>query len=174
MNDSRTPTVRTSFTPATGTTAGSVNSVAYNGHSIADFGLAVTYAGFSVGGKYLFGQVNGQAGLQVKGTDDAEAFLVGASYTFGPAVVGLHYVDYKYAGDTYNALQDRQRREQGFAAGGTYSLAPGLSLFLSYVYVTKKQNGFNFVTGATNGIADSVNHNKINSQVVALGTSFTW
>ena len=167
VNDSRTPTTRTSIGPG-----GTVTS-AYNGHSIGDFGLAVTYAGFSVGGKYLFGQVNGQAGLQVKGTDDAEAFLVGASYTFGPAVVGLHYVDYKYAGDTFNALNDRQRREQGLAAGGTYRLAPGLSLFASYAFVQRKQNGFNFVSGASSG-PDSAFKNKLTAQVFALGTSFTW
>jgi len=149
----------------------------YNGLSIGDFGVAVTYGGFSVGGKYMYGRFNGQWSLEPKGVADGEAILGGFSYTAGPVVVGAHYLNYKSAGDIGNAAQGRERREQGVAAGGTYSLAPGLSLFASYVFNERKQNGYNFVTGqgvsaaTPNGNAFS---NKVTSQIFALGTSFTW
>jgi len=152
----------------------------YDGLSVGDFGLALTYAGFSIGGKYQFGRFNGQWGLAPKGLPDGEAILVGASYTVGPLVVGAHYLDYKSAGDAANAFFGRQRREQGFAAGGTYSLAPGLSLFASYVYNQRKQSGYNFLTNqgvstaAGAGTGGNPYNNKVTSQVFALGTGFSW
>lgn len=149
----------------------------YDGLSVGDFGVALTYAGFSVGGKYQFGRFNGQWALAPKGLDDGEAWLAGASYTIGPVVVGAHYLNYKSAGDTANAFFGRQRKEQGIAAGATYSIAPGLSLFASYLWNERKQNGFNFVTGqGVTAAAPGGNafNNKINSSAYVLGTSFSW
>jgi len=149
----------------------------YDGLSVGDFGLALTYGGLSVGGKYQFGRFNGQWSLAPKGVADGEAILAGASYTFGPLVVGAHYLDYKSAGDTGNAILGRQRREQGVAAGATYSLAPGLSLFASYVYSQRKQGGYNFITGqGVSATAPGGNpyNNKVTSQIFAVGTGFSW
>lgn len=149
----------------------------YDGLNIGDFGLAVTYGGFSIGGKYQFGRFNGQFGLAPKGLPDGEAALAGFSYTFGPAILGAHYVYYKSAGDTGNAYFGRQRTEQGLAAGATYSLAPGLSLFASYLYNERKQNGYNFITGQGVTAASPGGNpysNKITSQVFAVGTGFSW
>jgi predicted porin len=150
----------------------------YDGISVGDFGVALTYAGFSVGGKYQFGRFNGQGINPVpKGAADGEAALVGASYTFGPMVVGAHALYYKSAGDLTNAVFGRVRTERGIAAGGTYSLAPGVSLFLSYLWNERKQNGYNFVTGqgvtaaAPGGNAGS---NKIQAQLIYFGTAFSW
>ena len=150
---------------------------AYQGLSVGDFGVALTYGGFSVGGKYQYGRFNGQWSLEPKGVADGEAILGGFSYTVGPVVVGAHYLNYKSAGDIGNAVQGRERREQGVAAGATYSLAPGLSLFASYVYNERKQNGFNFVTGqGVTAAAPQGNgfSNKVTSQVFAIGTGFSW
>lgn len=149
----------------------------YDGLSVGDFGLAVTYGGFSVGGKYQFGRYNGQMGVLVpKGLPDSEAALVGFSYTFGPAIVGAHYLYNKSAGDVNNAFFGRTRTEQGIAAGATYSLAPGLSLFASYLYGERKQNGYNFITGqgVSGSAAGNPFGNKITSQVFAVGTGFSW
>jgi len=149
----------------------------YDGLSIGDFGAAVTYGGFSVGGKYMFGRYNGQFGLDPKGAPNAEAFLVGASYTIGPVVVGAHYLNYQSAGDIANAIAGRQRKEQGLAAGATYSLAPGVSLFTDFLYNQRKQNGFDFTTNASvsaaapNGVTT---RNKVTSKIFAVGTSFSW
>ncbi len=149
----------------------------YDGLSVGDFGVALTYAGFSVGGKYQFGRFNNQWSLVPKGLPDGEAFLVGASYTIGPVVMGAHYLNYKSAGDIANAVQGRVRREQGVGAGATYSLAPGLSLFASYLFNERKQNGFNFVTGQGVSAAAPAGNpfsNKVQSQLFAIGTSFSW
>ncbi len=149
----------------------------YDGLSVGDFGLALTYAGFSIGGKYQFGRFNTNLSPVPKGETDGEAALIGASYTFGPAVVGVHALYSKSAGDTSNAAFGRFRTERGIAAGGTYSLAPGVSLFLSYLWNDRKQNGFNFVTGqgaTTTATAGNANNNKINAQLIYFGTAFSW
>ena len=149
----------------------------FEGLSVGDFGVAVTYAGLSVGGKYQFGRFNGSWALVPRGLPHGEAWLAGASYTLGPVIVGAHYFDYKSAGDNANAALGRERREQGLAVGSTYSLAPGVSVFASYLYGQRKQNGLNFVTGqgvtATNQ-AGNANNNKLTSSNVATGISFQW
>ena len=150
----------------------------FDGVSVGDFGLALTYGGFSVGGKYMFGRFNGALGsLVAKGLPDGEAILGGFSYTTGPIVFGAHYLNTKTAGDAGNAFFGRQRREQGIAAGATYSLAPGLSLFASYLYSERKQNGLNFVTGQGVTAASpggNAFNNKVSAQVFAVGTGFSW
>ena len=149
----------------------------YDGLNVGDFGAAVTYGGLSVGGKYQFGRFNGQWNLAPRGVADGEAWLAGASYTIGPFIMGAHYLSYKSAGDVQSALRGRQRREDGIAAGATYSLAPGLSLFLSYIWTQRKQNGYDFATGVgpttanPNGVGT---HNKVTAQVIGVGTGFSW
>jgi len=150
----------------------------FDGVSVGDFGIALTYGGFSFGGKYQFGRFNGGMGTLVpKGLPDGEAILGGFSYTTGPIVVGAHYLNLKTAGDTSNAFFGRERREQGIAAGGTYSLAPGLSLFASYLYSERKQSGYNFITGQNANAGapgGNPNNNKVSAQVFAVGTGFSW
>ena len=150
----------------------------FDGLSVGDFGVALTYAGFSVGGKYQFGRFNGQWALAPKGLPDGEAILGGASYTIGPVIVGAHYLVYKSAGDLGNANFGRVRREQGLAVGGTYSIAPGLSAFVSGTWMERKQNGFDFISGAgvnaATGTAGTQTHNKVTSTLIAVGTSFSW
>ena len=149
----------------------------FDGLNVGDFGLAITYGGLSVGGKYQFGRFNGQWALAPKGVADGEAWLAGASYTFGPVIVGAHYLNYKSAGDLSNANFGRQRLQTGLAAGATYSLAPGLSIFLSYLYTQRKQSGYNFITGAgatAGNLGGDPNHNKVIAQLLSIGTSFTW
>ena len=149
----------------------------YDGMSVGDFGVALTFGGLSVGGKYQFGRFNGQWQLAPKGLADGEAILVGASYTVGPLVFGAHALNYKSAGDLGNAANGRQRRELAAAAGATYSLAPGVSLFASYFWNERKQNGFNFITGqGVSAAAPTGNafNNKVTAQIFALGTAFSW
>ena len=149
----------------------------FDGLSLGDFGVALTYGGFTVGGKYMYGRVNGQWSLVPKGLPDAQAILGGVSYTVGPFVVGAHYLNYKSAGDLGNAAQGRLRNEQGVGYGATYSLAPGVSLFLSGLWGQRRQNGYNFLTGqgvsatAPQGNAFS---NKVSSSIISLGTAFSW
>ncbi len=150
----------------------------FEGLSVGDFGVALTYAGVSVGGKYMYGRYNGQWGLTVKGLPSSEAWLAGASYTIGPVVFGAHYLNYKSPGDVGNATQGRLRLEQGAAAGATYALAPGVSLFASYVWSSRRQNGFNFVTGQSGVSAANPGgnafSNKVTSNIFGVGTSLSW
>ena len=150
----------------------------YDGLSVGDFGLAVTYGGFSVGGHYTYGRFNETvASLVPKGLGNSQAFLGGFSYTVGPLIVGAHYLQILSPGDVGNAYFGRTRYEQGVAAGGTYSLAPGLSLFASYVYSDRHQSGYNFITGqgvtaATPG--GNQYSNRVSGQAFAVGTGFSW
>ena len=161
-------------------TAGAANSAryAYQGLNIGDFGAAITYAGFSFGGHYSFGQFNGTiANTLPSGYDNDSAYLVGASYTIGALVFGAHYVYDKSAGDLSNDYFGRQLRERGIAAGATYTVSPGLSLYLSGLWNERRQNGYNFVTGA--GVtADTPNgdpnHNKITASLIYTGMQFSW
>ena len=150
----------------------------YEGVKVLDTGVALTYAGFSIGGKYQYGRFNGGGIAPVPvGLPHGEALLVGASYTVGPVIVGAHYLDYQSSGDIGNAFFGRQRREHGVAAGGTYTIAPGLALFLSYIYSERRQNGYNFVTGQSVGVAapqGNAYNNKVTASFISLGTSFTW
>ena len=112
--------------------------------------------------------------------------IVGASYTIGPVIFGAHYLRSFSEGDQTTAtgrnangvqtvfstttVSGGQRLEQGVAAGSTYTLAPGVSLYASYIWMHRRQNGFNFLTNASNNAAG----NSTNAQVFALGTSFAW
>ena len=167
--------------------------------SYGDFGLVATYAGFSVGGNVEYGRYNvlggsGAGGLLNRGQPNSSAFVVGATYTIGPVIVGANYLRSFYEGDRstatnvnqttgaslvaagVNPVTGGQRRDQGVAAGGTYSLAPGVSLYLSYLWAESKQNGFNLLTGSTNVGGTQANnlHNKLDQSLIAVGTSFAW
>jgi hypothetical protein len=154
--------------------------VRYNGYSVGDFGLAVTYGGLSVGGHYLYGGINGGGdALNPKGGVNESAWLAGVSYTIGPVIVGASYFSVDSTGDFNQSLRGNQLHEVGFDAGGTYSLAPGIALFLDYGYGERRQGGFNFIAGTDStssgtGEASNLLHNKVTSQLIAIGTSFAW
>ncbi len=155
--------------------------------SVADFGLAVTYAGVVVGANYQFGRYGGQGGaygnLISKGQPNSSALLLGASYTIGPLVFGAHYLRSFTEGDNQTATSRSltgvpyagpviggQRFEEGAAAGGTYALAPGVATYLSYAWAQRRQNGFDFL----NDVSNSPNNNKVDSSVLGIGTSLSW
>ncbi|MBV9654539.1 MAG: porin [Acetobacteraceae bacterium] len=164
----------------------------FDGLSVGIGGIAVTYAGLTVGGMAQGGRFNGQWSLTPVGAADSSAWLAGASYTFGPIVVGASYYIYYSPGSSgptgsgfgatgatntgFSPLVG-QRRERGVAAGGTYSLAPGLALMLSYLWADRKENGLDFISNQTSTPASpnlGANNNYVHSQVLTLGASLTW
>ena len=164
-----------------GNAARSAGQTQFDGLSVGDFGLAVTYGGLSVGGHYTFGKMNGGGeGLLPRDAPAMSAWLVGASYTIGPVIVGAQYFVDDSAGNIASSARGNQLHEVGFAAGGTYSIAPGLALFLEYAYGERRQNGFNFITGTNIDSGprgtpqDYTQHNKVTSQVIGTGISFAW
>ena len=164
--------------------------------SVYDFGLATTYGGLTVGGNYQRGRYTvpgggGFGGLITKGQPDANAYNVTASYTIGPVIFGAAFSESWYEGNqtaatnassnvggasplTAGGVTGGQRRDTGFAAGSTYSLAPGVALYVSGIYMEARQRGFNFVTGASNVGGTRDLNNKLSQSVVAFGTSFAW
>ncbi len=168
----------------------------YEDLSIGEFGLVVTYGGLQAGGNAMYGHFNTSGiaggagnGLSPKGAEQSLAWVIGTSYAIGPVIFGISYVDSNTPGDTtaFSTLATRhqanQRREQGIDVGGTYTLAPGVSLFAVYQIDQRKQNGFNFVSNS--GVAQPQlfvnpadgainNHNKIQAQIFSLGSSFAW
>ncbi len=154
--------------------------------SYGDFGLVATYGGLSVGGNYEVGRYNvlgggGAGGLLTRGQPNSNALVVGASYTIGPVIFGAHYLESWYQGNQTAAtnagpntnsaavlvpggVRGGQRRDVGVAAGATYSLAPGVSLFASYICEEARQRGVNLLTGGSNvGLARDV-HNKLTAR----------
>lgn len=173
-------------------TAGNRNQ--YDGLSVGVGGVAVTYAGFTVGGMAQGGRFNGQWSLTPEGAADSSAYVVGASYTFGPVVVGTQLFQYNSPGSSGPVGSGSglglttasnvgfspyagQRRERGVAAGGTYSVAPGLALYLSYLWGDRKENGVDLLTGQVSTVASpnlGANHNYVHTQVLTVGAGLTW
>ncbi|WP_158742178.1 porin [Acidisphaera sp. L21] len=158
----------------------SAPSIRYDDLGIMDFGLALTYGGFGLQGNYQRGHYTGAGyGLAPEGAKQSDAFIVGATYTIGPVIVGASYMDENNVSQNASAvLQGRQLREHGVSAGGTYTLAPGVSLFLSYLWDERRQNGVNLVgnASAASGFTTINNNanNKLSAQVLSIGTSFAW
>ena len=162
--------------------------------SVGDFGLAVTYGGLTIGGHYQVGRYTVQAGggfggLITRGQPNSNAYAATASYTIGPVIFGAVFSESWYQGNqqaatnatTYgvgytSGVTGGQRRDLGIAAGATYSLAPGVALYVSGEYAHARQYGYNFVTSSANvgtgGKTDP--NNTISQSVLAVGTSFAW
>ncbi len=146
----------------------------FKDQNFIDGGLQLTYGGLAVGGHVTYGDFTpGYNGLPVKGARKSDAWVVGASYAFGPAIVGASYLNEQFAGawsQANSGLVARSENEDGVAAGGTLNVAPGAVLFLSYLYGQKHQLGYNYVTG---NVGDPHN-NYVRSQAVAVGTMLRW
>ncbi|MCW3473782.1 porin [Limobrevibacterium gyesilva] len=137
-----------------------------DGLNVGDIGMTVTYAGLTIGGTYQTGRFNGAYAAVPAAKKDGNVWLAGVTYQIGPYTVGANYYNYISAG---SASVTDGRVENGIAAGAIYTLAPGVNLYASYVYGDRRQNNFNFVTGAP-GAA----FNRTHGQAFALGTALNW
>jgi len=148
----------------------------YNGLEIGDFGATVTVAGLTVGGHVQFGNENGSGGsLLPVGSKPEFVYLAGVSYTVGPVIVGTSFFQNNLAGasgSTRDGFSSSvgQLRERGFAAGGTLTVAPGVSLFLDYLYGDRKENGVNLLGDSESSTA----HNVTTAQLIGVGTQIRW
>ena len=155
-----------------------VPAQAYNGFSVGDGGLVLSYAGFSIGGNAIFGDFNGQVGLQPKGGKSAIAYVVGASYTTGPITVGASWFNYQSQGSAA-LIGQTQRYDEGFAASAVYALAPGINAYAEYLWGQVHQGGWDFVNNETNaaaikaGITNS-GSNTASTQAFLIGTKVSW
>jgi hypothetical protein len=136
----------------------------YDSLNIGNGGLALSYAGFTVGGNVIGGQMNGALGLQPKNGAPLLGYLLGAKYTLGPFVVGIVGEEYWEQGAATLA-GITQRRARGIDFGASYQLAPGLITFAEYLWNDQYQGGNNFITGAINSNAN----NNIKGQGFLIG-----
>jgi hypothetical protein len=146
----------------------------------------VTVAGFTFGGNSSYGDFNMADGdtfdLEPDGGTKAIGWLAGGEYTTGPVVVGASFFRFNQTGDlpggidagsgatiTAAGLTTGQQQNDGVAAGATYTLVPGVSLFADYLYGLRQQGGYDFETGNA-GTAN----NYVQSQLFGVGTQIQW
>ena len=147
----------------------------YRGLNLGIGGLAITYGGLTIGGHVQAGAVNYQFSLQPAGAPDSFAWIAGASYTIGPVIVGGSFFQYNFAGASYTNLSALgrtvgQERDRGVAVGGTYSLVPGLDIFLDYLYGDRKESNYDLL----NSVVGSQANNAVHSQLLSIGTQLRW
>lgn len=151
----------------------SAPSPQYNGLSVGKIGATLSYAGFTVGGNFTYGNMNGDFALQPRGGVNTISVMVGAQYAAGPYVVGASYFKTTYPNEWTPANGAagvaRTGNDNGVAAGATYVLAPGMALYLSYLYGQRHQIGWDFNTGKV-GLAQNNTH----ATVFALGAALSW
>jgi len=153
--------------------SGTVNSSVgqgqlFNGLGVGTAGLALTYAGFTLAGNVLWGAFNGSVQPKPQGGANALAWVAGLQYATGPIVVGASWFNFQSQG-AVSRVGLSQRNENGLAVGATYTPAPGLDIYLSYLYGERTQGGYNFIT-ATPGAAN----NAVHAQAFSLGGRVRW
>ncbi|MCB8880831.1 hypothetical protein ACELLULO517_11350 [Acidisoma cellulosilytica] len=165
--------------------ADAANNLSYHNLNIVSGGATATVAGFTFGGNVVYGAFNGGAGagsfqLEPDGGDAAIAFLMGLEYTAGPLVVGGSVFRFNTTGAlpsgtegdgviTSHGLTTGQQVNNGLALGGTYTLVPGVNLFVDYDYGWRSQGGYDFATGAAGS-----DNNRVQAQLFGVGTQIQW
>ena len=150
--------------------AGGVSApTAYNGFSVGDGGLALTYAGFTIGGNVLWGAYNGQVQLKPQGGANAVAWVGGAQYAVGPVTLAASWINYQSQGSAV-MINKSQSYNNEFAAGITYAVAPGLNAYAEYVYGQTHQGGVSQISGASGTSANNDWH----GQAMVIGTRVQW
>jgi len=132
----------------------------YKGLAIGSGGVAVTYAGFTVGGNVVGGNMNGQLGLQPQGGAGLFGVLAGVKYTAGPLTVGVVGEEYWEQGNVVLSGVS-QLRARGISVAGSYTVAPGFTVFSEYLWNDQQQAFRNFLTGAVGTTAAATNPNQI-------------
>jgi hypothetical protein len=165
------------------------STVQYHGLRVLDLGLQVAYGGLEVGGHITYGSYQNQWNtLPSDGASKAFAPLIGASYSFGPNIIGFHYfisetptgwTTANNAGPAGSGESvGRVRFEQGFALGDTLTVAPGAFLMVSYLYGHRHQNGLDLLSGATwasrVGTGQVTTNNNTRAQGIWAGMMFRW
>ncbi len=147
----------------------------FYGLSVGQVGATVTVANFTFGGNFSYGEQDGLYSPQPRGGVDEIAWMGGVQYGVGPYVIGASYFRTNFAGNwSPGTTVARTETDQGIAAGATYEVAPGMALYLSYLYGLRHQLGQDFNTALPNTSADPGVGNNVKSQVFALGTVLKW
>ena len=138
-------------------------------------GIAATYAGFEVGGHVDTGVWGDDLSSINRGATGTTSYIAGGQYTFGPIVVGANY--YAYDSGEFKATQAADGvsgpggnlHGYGVAAGGTYTLAPGASIFLEYLFGEQHARNIDIIQETSSTL-----HNRVRSQGFGIGSAFKW
>lgn len=95
-------------------------------------GAQIGYAGFVLGGGYVWYGESGQLKTAAF-KDDYEVWNVGLQYTTGPIQLGVGYTHGKDAG---SATLAGERTQDYLSVGASYTVAPGLRVQAEYAYVS--------------------------------------
>jgi hypothetical protein len=159
-------------TPAVlGTTSvpGSRFNGKYRGLNFGNGGIALTYAGVTLGGNIIGGALNGALAAQPQGGAPEIAYMLGAKYTYGPWVAGIAAEIGWYQGTvTMSGLS--QRLGRGIDAGVGFSVAPGFTVYAEYLWNDMYQGGVNQITGAVGSGAN----NEIKGKGFLIGNNLTF
>ena len=136
----------------------------YVGWKIGSGGVAVTFAGFTVGGNVIGGAKNGYASPMPEGGVHQLGFILGAKYVYGPWTVGIAAMEYWDQGNV-QMTGITQHRARGINPGFSYTVAPGYTVYAEYLWNDQTQDGVNQITGATNSGAN----NNIHGQGFVIG-----
>ncbi len=140
----------------------------YNGLSLGSAGLAVTAAGFTVGGNVIFGRDNGQLGLQPQGGAPMAGFLAGVKYVAGPFTAGIVGEEFTEQGNV-NLTGITQLRARAVDFGVSYTVAPGYTVYSEYLWQDQYQGARNFISGAVGSAAGANLNNEIRGQGFLVG-----
>lgn len=130
-------------------------------------GAQITWAGLTVGGLITGGDYNRGFTALPKNGNNSSAFSwqLGASYRFGAFTVGAAYHQLTTEGGLATSAD---QKDQGFGLGGSWAVAPGMSLFAEYNWSKVSESGRD-LNNVETGIQDSVK-----AQVFLLGIGFQW
>ena len=117
-----------------------MSAVGYHDLGSLQAGAQVSYAGFTLGGGYVFNGKSGQSKAAGLFTEDADAWNVGLQYATGPYAVGVSYQQSTWAGD----LTARgTTKTDAINVGASYAVAPGLQVGADYTYFTLRPEAGN-------------------------------
>lgn len=142
----------------------------YDNISVFNAGAAATYAGFTLGANWIGGAMNGQFVPKPAGGANLNATTVGLQYVTGALTLGVTGAEADSQG-AVGLVGQTQLHEQEISFGGRYVVAPGLAVSADYIYQQRRQNGYNFVTGAT---GKDTAFNEVHGQSVLLGVAVNW
>ena len=141
---------------------------------------------FSASATYLGGAVNGQLAMRPTGGVTQHQVVGGVSYRNGPITLGTQ-VNFLNSQGAAALTGVSQRHEFTVAAGGSYTLAPGVVVYAEYQYATRHQGGFDFIAGALGSRAGIVGSGAActstwkagqtrdaHGQALLIGTAVSW
>lgn len=126
---------------------------------------------FILNGNMEFGQVEDFFAFEPKGAPNAFEYTVGAAYLIDRWKAAGSYFSNRTSG-FYNPkapVTGRYELETGSALELAYSMTHNWKILLNYLYGTRQQAGYDFITSS-----DGKNNNHVKVQLIGFGTQFKW